>query len=70
MDFGGISDSLGFKYNASKSHEFWWDFKKLKIHGRISQNSSFYEIKENLLAFEYYQILMDFKQYQLNTIGF
>ena len=28
-------DSLGFKHNVSKCHGFWWDFKRLKIHGEI-----------------------------------
>ena len=61
---------LGLKHNTSKSHRFWWDFKKLKIRCEIPQNPLFYKIQKNPSAFEYHQMLMDFKQSQLNTIGF
>ena len=54
-------DSLEFKNNASKYHEFWWDFKKLKTHREMPQNSSFYEIQKNPSEFEYHHISMDFK---------
>ena len=59
---------MSLKHNASKSDGFWWDFKKLKI--RMSQNPSIYEMQKNPLAFDYHQILMNFKGSQLNTIGF
>ena len=38
---------LGFKYNTSKSHEFWYNFKYKKIDRIIIQNSSFYKGQKN-----------------------
>ena len=49
-------DSFEFKDNSLKSHGFWWDFKKLKIHWTIPQNPSLYEIRKNPIAFEYHHI--------------
>ena len=41
--------------------------KNLKIYQKMAH---FVKSKEKSLAFEYHQILVDFKRYQLNTIIF
>ena len=63
---------LGFEYNIIQNFiHFDRISKNLKYTKlAIPQNPSGYEIQKKSTPFEYNQILVDFKQSQLNTIRF